>query len=46
MNRHLGAATAQAHSPFDVPADQFDEVEQLILIDVVTPHYQTDRRLA
>jgi len=29
-----------------MPADQFDEVEQLILIDVVTPHYQADRRLA
>jgi hypothetical protein len=35
-----------AHSPVDMPAGYFDEVDQLALVDVVTPHYQTDRRLA
>jgi hypothetical protein len=29
-----------------MPAGRIDEVKQLILSDVVTLHYQTDRRLA
>jgi hypothetical protein len=38
--------TALAHSPVDMPAGHIDEIEQLILSDVVPPHYQTDRGLA